>query len=81
MRLRHIRDGKELKPIFSDEHYDFSFQEYREIYPAVQVLPGDRLLTECVYSTLGSTLRENVTFVSFSYINVINLLVEHINIS
>ena len=26
MRLRHIRDGKELTPILEDKHYDFNYQ-------------------------------------------------------
>ena len=29
MRLRHIRDGRELPVILEDNHYDFNFQASR----------------------------------------------------
>lgn len=59
MRVRHVRDGEELAPVYRDEHYDFNYQGYRQVYPLVNVLRGDRLILECVYSTVG---RENMTF-------------------
>jgi hypothetical protein len=37
--LRHIRDGKELASIASDENFDFSYQEARLFNPPRTVLP------------------------------------------
>ena len=53
MRLRHLRDGRELPPILSDESYDFNFQRSRAPSPQSEgvVLPGDELLLECEYDT------------------------------
>ncbi|CAL4079802.1 unnamed protein product, partial [Meganyctiphanes norvegica] len=51
LTLRHIRDGKELKPICVDKTYDFEYQEARVLDEEVAVLPGDALHTECVYNS------------------------------
>ena len=53
MRLRHLRDGRELPPILSDESYDFNFQRSRapSSHSEGVVLPGDELLLECEYDT------------------------------
>ena len=53
MRLRHLRGGRELPPILSDESYDFNFQRSRAPSPQSEavVLPGDELLLECEYDT------------------------------
>ena len=53
MRLRHLRGGRELPPILSDESYDFNFQRSRAPAPRSEavVLPGDELLLECEYDT------------------------------
>ena len=32
IRLRHIRNGKELPTILEDNHYDFNFQASRFVY-------------------------------------------------
>lgn len=59
--LRHIRDGKELPPIAQDNHIDFNYQHYRMLHEEVTVLPGDELITECVFDTAA-----NETFVYVS---------------
>ena len=61
IHVRHFRNGKELSPIASDTNYDFNYQQARILPEPVTVLPGDVLLTECVYDT---TDRHNVTLVS-----------------
>lgn len=50
LRLRQIRDGKELAPLIEDNNYDFNFQSEREITNRT-ILPGDVLITECEYDT------------------------------
>ncbi len=60
IRLRHIRDGKELPSILEDGHYDFNFQASRAPPSGERlVLPGDELLVECDYST---SHRRRITF-------------------
>lgn len=59
--IRHIRDGVELAPIAQDMNYDFDYQQMREVHPPRRILPGDIVLTECEYNTLGRT---NITYVS-----------------
>ncbi|CAL4175639.1 unnamed protein product, partial [Meganyctiphanes norvegica] len=49
--VRQIRDGKELPTILKDDHYDFNYQEARQIRPEWKILPGDILITECVYNS------------------------------
>ncbi|CAL4133676.1 unnamed protein product, partial [Meganyctiphanes norvegica] len=49
--VRQIRDGKELPTILKDDHYDFNYQEARQIRPEWKVLPGDILMTECLYNS------------------------------
>ncbi|CAG0885313.1 unnamed protein product [Darwinula stevensoni] len=49
--VRQIRGEKELPPIASDDSYDFNYQEYREFSEPRKILPGDHLVTECVYNS------------------------------
>ena len=53
MRIRQFRNGKELRIIMEDNHYDFNFQSSRQ--PRAEnggrVLPGDELFVECDYET------------------------------
>lgn len=44
MRLRHFRDGTELKPIQQEEYYDFNFQQVRHLPVPVTILPGDHII-------------------------------------
>ncbi|RZF45944.1 hypothetical protein LSTR_LSTR008321 [Laodelphax striatellus] len=53
--LRHIRDGVELPAIAKDESYDFNYQQSRVIEEGIRVLPGDELITECIYETSNRT--------------------------
>ncbi|XP_064084122.1 DBH-like monooxygenase protein 1 homolog [Macrobrachium nipponense] len=62
MTLRHIRDHKELPMVIRDLHYDFNFQETRNLKEELVVLPGDSLITEC---GLDSTSRSGPTFGGF----------------
>jgi len=50
VKLRHIRNGAELPTPFSDLHYDFNYQTMRTF--EFNLLPGDHLITECVYNSL-----------------------------
>lgn len=53
LKLRHIRAGKELPPLAQDNHYDFNYQQSRSLTQDAKILPGDGLITECTYSTVG----------------------------
>ncbi|KAK9887700.1 hypothetical protein WA026_000021 [Henosepilachna vigintioctopunctata] len=53
LKLRHIRGGKELPPLAQDNRYDFNYQQTRTLSQNSVILPGDGLITECAYSTLG----------------------------
>jgi len=55
---QHIRKGTELPMINSDYHFTTHWQEIRPLNQMVNVLPGDTLITTCVYDTLK---REKVT--------------------
>ncbi|XP_060769945.1 DBH-like monooxygenase protein 1 homolog [Neoarius graeffei] len=59
IRTRHFRQQDELPPLSSDEHFDFNFQEFQPLNPERQLLPGDSLITECIYNTKG---RKNMTW-------------------
>jgi hypothetical protein len=61
LRLRHIRQGRELPRVAEDDNYDFNYQQARVLLQEVSVLPGDELVTECVYQTPNRT---EPTFVS-----------------
>ncbi|KAK0175590.1 hypothetical protein PV327_009330 [Microctonus hyperodae] len=49
--LKHIRDGKELPNIVHENHFDFDYQQSHSLENEVKILPGDELITECVYGT------------------------------
>ncbi|CAD7088046.1 unnamed protein product [Hermetia illucens] len=51
MKLRHIRDGKELERIIEDDNYDFNYQQVRQLGNETVVLPGDIIITDCAYET------------------------------
>ena len=59
MRLRHLRNGRELPTIMEDNNYDFNFQSSRSPKHEVLIKPGDELLLECDYET---SERPNPTF-------------------
>ncbi|KAJ3305003.1 DBH-like monooxygenase protein 1 [Kappamyces sp. JEL0829] len=50
MTVQHIRGDKELTPWPSMRHFDFDFQSYSYASRNIEkLLPGDRLITKCVY--------------------------------
>ncbi|XP_055600153.1 MOXD1 homolog 2-like, partial [Uranotaenia lowii] len=55
IKLRQIRHREELLPIAHDKNTDYNYQEYRRLNSAVRVLPGDRLIAECIYDSSGRT--------------------------
>ncbi|XP_011861673.1 PREDICTED: MOXD1 homolog 1 [Vollenhovia emeryi] len=52
LTLKHIRQGEELPRIVQDNHFDFNYQQSYTLKKEVKLLPGDELVTECVYRTL-----------------------------
>ncbi|XP_045118850.1 MOXD1 homolog 2-like [Portunus trituberculatus] len=62
VRVRHLRNGRELEPIAQDNNYDFSYQEYRALHRPRTVLPGDHLIGECTYN---SRERSSITLGGF----------------
>lgn len=55
MSLNHIRKGQELSPIVRENHFDFDYQQSYSLDNEVKILPGDELVTECVYGTQDRT--------------------------
>ncbi|XP_059608084.1 MOXD1 homolog 1 [Phlebotomus argentipes] len=53
MKLRHVRDGQELERIIEDDNYDFTYQQVRQFANETTILPGDYLITDCAYETIG----------------------------
>ncbi|XP_058462666.1 MOXD1 homolog 2-like [Malaya genurostris] len=53
IKLRQIRYREELLPIAHDRNTDYNYQEYRRLASTVRVLPGDRLIAECIYDSSG----------------------------
>lgn len=51
MALKHIRGGTEMEPIALDNQFDSASQTYRMFLDPINILPGDILVTECVYDT------------------------------
>ncbi|XP_069156757.1 DBH-like monooxygenase protein 1 [Procambarus clarkii] len=62
VRVRHLRQGRELEPIAQDNNYDFNYQEYRALKIPRTVLPGDHLIGECTYN---SRERSSITLGGF----------------
>lgn len=75
MKLRHIRDGRELDRIVEDDNYDYNFQQVRQLENETLVLPGDHIITDCAYETLkrrrptlgGYTTRQETCLTFFTY--------------
>jgi len=57
--LRHIRNGKELRPLDMNIAYDFNYQQSTPFNDHIEILPGDELIVECVYD---STERDGMTY-------------------
>ncbi len=51
MRVRHVRNGKELPPILKDDSYDFNFQDYAMLSKQVEIKQVKRVwLFSCALS-------------------------------
>nr|XP_032817547.1 DBH-like monooxygenase protein 1 homolog isoform X1 [Petromyzon marinus] len=51
MQARHFRNGTQIGDVGREQDYDFKFQETRHLKKLVTVLPGDKIVVECVYRT------------------------------
>eukprot|EP00479_Gromia_sphaerica_P001717 TRINITY_DN1197_c0_g1_i1.p1 TRINITY_DN1197_c0_g1~~TRINITY_DN1197_c0_g1_i1.p1 ORF type:complete len:340 (+),score=76.13 TRINITY_DN1197_c0_g1_i1:73-1092(+) len=51
--FHHIRDGTEIRN-FEMPYWDYNWQGFYEIEP-FEILPGDRVYTECIYQTMNRT--------------------------
>ncbi|XP_053955143.1 MOXD1 homolog 2-like [Anastrepha ludens] len=51
VKLRQIRNMRELAPIVSDGNIDQNYQTFRRLPQVTRSLPGDRLIAECVYDS------------------------------
>jgi hypothetical protein len=51
LKVRHIRDGKELPWASNDDNYDFNYQQNRPLRQNLIVKPGDHLIYECITDT------------------------------
>jgi len=58
LKLRHYRNGIELKPILEEPYYDFGYQENTKVNATL--FPGDTLRVDCTYDTMARQL--NTTF-------------------
>ncbi|XP_073979777.1 MOXD1 homolog 1-like isoform X2 [Rhodnius prolixus] len=55
VRLRHVREGKELAVIAEDNYYDPGYQQSIRILGETVILPRDDIITECSYNTQNRT--------------------------
>lgn len=51
IKVRLVRDGRELPPIAQDYNLDSEYLEYRMVNKGIRVLPGDDLMVECAYDS------------------------------
>lgn len=51
IKVRLVRNGKELHPIAQDHNLDSEYLEYRIVNKGIRVMPGDDLMVECVYDS------------------------------
>ncbi|CAL8068072.1 unnamed protein product [Orchesella dallaii] len=51
LRVLHFRGEKELPWVNADDNYNFGFQQTRILNEERKVIPGDTLMTRCVYET------------------------------
>lgn len=62
VKLRQIRNGVELPPLFQDDNYDFNYQEPRMKPKSVKIMPGDEFILECGMSSMR---KNNTVFSGF----------------
>ncbi|XP_033726627.1 DBH-like monooxygenase protein 1 [Pecten maximus] len=58
MITRIHRNGREIKPLVTDRHFDFDFQDMRYLSEKRTIYPTDKLELNCVYD---SSHRQNIT--------------------
>lgn len=63
MVTRHFRNGRELKPLAVDRHYDFNYQDTRYMTEERLIYPTDSLEIKCIYDSTG---KRNVTYGGYS---------------
>jgi cysteine-rich repeat protein len=51
LSARHFRNGAELKPLATDNTYDFNLQAMTPVIPHANVSRGDTLLVQCTYDS------------------------------
>jgi Copper type II ascorbate-dependent monooxygenase, C-terminal domain/Copper type II ascorbate-dependent monooxygenase, N-terminal domain len=51
IKVRLVRNGKELPPIAQDHSLDSNYLEYRSVAKGVKILPGDDIMVECSYDS------------------------------
>lgn len=49
IRGLHLRNGKELPWTIYDDNFNFNHQQIRVLRKEVQILPGDTLITRCIF--------------------------------
>nr|KAI8748695.1 tyramine beta-hydroxylase-like [Biomphalaria glabrata] len=54
MKVELFRNGTLIANLTNDEYYSYDSPVVYVHYPPIQVLPGDELVSTCVYSTLSS---------------------------
>ncbi|KAG5279513.1 hypothetical protein AALO_G00078590 [Alosa alosa] len=55
VRVGHFRDGEQIGFMAFDDHYDFEYQEVKNLGKTKTLQMGDTLLVECTYDTANRT--------------------------
>ncbi|KAF6208592.1 hypothetical protein GE061_017050 [Apolygus lucorum] len=55
VKMMRLREGETAQVIAQDDHFDPRFQQSRRLHKEAVILPGDQIITECVYSTINRT--------------------------
>lgn len=53
--VQHIRNGTELPPLVEQDFFNFNYQGGQPAAPNTTLMPGDRLITHCVWDTTSQT--------------------------
>lgn len=57
LKIKHVRNGKEMPPLPSVDYFDFNFQTYLFAPPTQEkIFAGDRLIANCTYDTRTDTV-------------------------
>jgi hypothetical protein len=55
IKVRVVRDGKELAPIAQEHNLDSEYLEYRVFNKGIKILPGDDIMVECSYDSFDKS--------------------------